>query len=595
MWGQIQSNNEQKNIMLKRASGEHIHIAFIGRGKAEFVKLEQRLQILKFPFQVTVTFHEFSPSLSQQIAWSSVDLLMIDYDATAKQLKHFLYDVRLLEAYLPIVLLTNIAEVRAASQLDSIRDDYENLEVYHSQTDETGQLLHYLVEHALEQEELLKRLNYLTGYDHLTGLVNRTVFRDKVVRLLARTHYTDHTVAVVYLGLDRFKAINDSFGHEVGDKLLGAVARRIREELRAQDSAASLGSDEFTLILDDMRSESECLARVRKILDAITESFVIKGHTVHMTASAGVSLFPSSGKSGDELIRNAHTAMYKAKEFGGDTFQVYTPEMNVEALSQLKMENHLRHAVGKGELQLYYQPQVNIHTNQVVGVEALLRWTNHELGSVSPAEFIPIAEETGLIIPIGEWIIEETCQQIKKWQELGIPPIRVSINISSRQFREKKLAQDIKRILDNTQIDPSMLALELTESLVMDDAVSSSTSLSLFREMGIQVHVDDFGTGYSSLSYLKLFPIDVLKIDRSFIRDISTDPNDAIISAAIIGLAHNLGMEVVAEGVETKEQLEFLREKNCDIVQGFYFAKPMPADGFVQWFNNADFSKDNAA
>lgn len=456
-------------------------------------------------------------------------------------------------------------------------------------------ILRRVISHALQRQSLENELHYIANYDQLTGLINRSLFHENLVKAVAKAHRNDAPLSVLYLGLDRFKPINDTFGHSVGDTLLKSVSRRLKGCLREYDTVAYLGGDEFAVILDDIPTIREYSKVSTKILEVMERPFRIADHEIHVTASIGLSSFPDCGRTADDLIKSANIAMYRAKEMGRSSYQFYTAEMNMRALERLTLENSLRSALEKGQFELHYQPQVDSQNGSLRGAEALLRWKHPDMGFVSPVEFIPIAEETGMIVDIGEWVIEEVCRQIKAWDKEGFDPTRISVNISARQFQQKALVSSIFSILEKGGVAPELLGVELTESVVMGDAVSSSTTLSLLREKGIHVHIDDFGTGYSSLNYLKLFPIDTLKIDRSFIRDITNKKNDEIIATAIIGLAHNLGMEVVAEGVEDQDQLDLLKEKGCDIIQGYYTGKPMAAADFSAWRKKLESSEKKAA
>jgi diguanylate cyclase (GGDEF)-like protein len=383
----------------------------------------------------------------------------------------------------------------------------------------------------------------------------------------------------MFLDLDRFKAVNDTLGHAFGDQLLKTVAERLRGSVRETDTISRMGGDEFGVILEGINAGQDAAVVAQKIIDALSQPFDLNGHEVFVSCSIGIAVTPSS--PGDVLVRDADAAMYRAKQQGRNNYQFYTPEMNAQAFRRLTLETNMRAALEREEFVLSYQPQVDLATGRICGVEALLRWRDPNSGLVHPDEFIHVLEDSGLIIPVGEWVLRTACAQGKAWEDAGLTPVRVSVNLSGRQFNQDDLAGSLARILDETGLDPNYLELELTESLLMEDIAVSSAMLDELRVlMGLRLSVDDFGTGYSSLSYLKRFPLDTLKIDRSFVRDIATDRDDAAIVASIIGLAHNLQLKVIAEGVETEEQLAYLREKGCDIVQGFYFSEPLPAEDF---------------
>jgi len=386
----------------------------------------------------------------------------------------------------------------------------------------------------------------------------------------------------MFLDLDRFKIINDTLGHPMGDRLLKGVAQRLRSCLREGDTVARLGGDEFMVVLPAI-AHAEDAARVgQRILDALSVPFNFEGHELHIGVSIGIALYPNDGKSAEALLKNADIAMYRAKEQGRNNYQFYTPALNDMAFERLTLENSLRRALERREFVVHYQPQVSLNTGQIVGMEALVRWRHPELGLVAPMKFIPVAEETGLIVPIGEWVLQMACAQNKAWQEAGFPPLRVTVNLSARFFRRKDLMETVARILKETGLDPDYLELELTEGTTMENAEATIRTLHELKEMGVHLSIDDFGTGYSSLSYLKRFPLATLKIDRLFVQDITTSSDGAVITLAIIAMAHSLGLKVIAEGVETEEQLAFLRAHRCDEMQGYLFSRPIPAEAFTQ-------------
>ncbi|MCG3110934.1 MAG: EAL domain-containing protein [Candidatus Manganitrophus sp. SB1] len=441
-----------------------------------------------------------------------------------------------------------------------------------------------ITERKLSEE----RLQYLANHDSLTGLPNRALFMEHLRLALMTAKRHQRLVAVLFLDLDRFKLINDTLGHGVGDLLLKGVADRLNICLRRTDTVARLnamngtvarlGGDEFTLLLTDIAQTQDVPIVVQRIVNIFMTPFFVEGHELFVTPSVGISLYPNDGDTPDKLLRNADTALYRAKEQGRNNYQFYLPEMNAKVSERLAMENSLRKALEKNEFLLHYQPQVDLNTGAIVGMEALVRWHHAESGLISPAKFIPLAEETGLILPIGEWVLRTACAQNKAWQEAGLPPIRVAVNLSGRQFQQRNLIETVRRILTETGLGAEFLELELTESILMQKIEIITSVLSELEGMGIQISVDDFGTGYSSLSYLKRFPISNLKVDRSFVSDITTDPDDAAITSAIINMAHSLKLKVVAEGVETAEQLAFLRSLKCDGMQGYFFSRPLAAE-----------------
>ncbi len=429
-----------------------------------------------------------------------------------------------------------------------------------------------------EKKHAEERLTFLAHHDSLTDLPNRILFMDRLSQALARVKWHQRLVAVLFLDLDHFKRINDSLGHDMGDLLLKAVAERLSSCVRAGDTVARMGGDEFTIVLADVAQTEDVPKVAQKIVDAISKPFSLMGQEFFITISMGISIFPNDGQDAQTLVKNAYAAMYRAKEQGRNHYQHYSPAMNVRTLERLALESNLRHALERKELLLHYQPRVDLETGRITGVEALLRWQYPDLGLVSPSQFIPLAEETGLIIPIGEWVLRTACAQNKLWQSMGLSPVRVSVNLSARQFEQRNLVETIGRVIKETGLDPNYLELELTEGLIMKNAEITIATLRSLHEMGIQISIDDFGTGYSSLSYLKRFPIHALKIDQSFVRDIITDPDGTVIVTAIILLAHSLKLKVIAEGVETKDQLDFVRSLKCHEIQGYLFSKPLPAE-----------------
>jgi diguanylate cyclase (GGDEF)-like protein len=431
------------------------------------------------------------------------------------------------------------------------------------------------------QSELLstrETLRVQATHDPLTGLPNRLLFGDRLTQRLAQARRQEQLLAVMFLDLDRFKLINDTLGHNVGDMLLRSVSKRLKGTLREIDTIARMGGDEFTIILPDISTSEDATVVAGKVLHVLAEPVTVEGHELFVSASMGISLFPSDGSTAEALVRNADTAMYRAKEQGRNNYQVYTEALNAAAVKQVTLEHSLRRALQRNEFLLHYQPQVSIKTGKVLGTEALIRWRQPDLGLVSPAQFIPLAEETGLILPISEWVLSTACMQNKSWQDAGLPHMNVAVNISARQFEQDELTPMVKRALKASGLDPQYLDLELTESTLMQNPDMAVTILQKLKDMGVRVSIDDFGTGYSSLSYLKRFPIDAVKIDQSFVRDITTNPDDAAIAGAVVAMAHSLKLKVIAEGVETLDQLEFLRGLRCDEMQGYFVSPPVPAE-----------------
>ncbi len=446
-------------------------------------------------------------------------------------------------------------------------------------------------ENALREQQ--SRLNYMAFHDTLTGLPNRSLFYDRINHGLARAQRSSNKVVLMLLDLDRFKNINDSLGHDAGDLLLKAVSRRLHESIRGMDTIARLGGDEFVVVLEGINDVEDVTYIANKLLTTLARPINIHGHEISTTVSIGISIFPQDGDNTEELLKHADIAMYKAKELGKNNYQFYTAGMNATAVNFLLLENDLRRAIEQDQLTLYYQPQIDLQSGKLMGVEALVRWRHPERGLVSPAHFISLAEETGLIVPLGEWVLREACRQQKAWIETGNFVGKVAVNLSARQFRQQKFAERIADILTEAQLPAKYLELEITETSAMEHAGETINMLNLLNQMGLSLAIDDFGTGYSSLAYLKRFPIQKLKIDRSFISDIYTDQNDAAIAKSIIGLAHNMMLNVVAEGVENENQAEWLRCQGCDQAQGFLFAKPMSARQLESFFSDGTFSFNN--
>lgn len=444
-----------------------------------------------------------------------------------------------------------------------------------------------LAEDALREQQA--RLNHMAFHDALTGLPNRALFYDRIAHGLARARRSDSQLVLMLLDLDRFKNINDSLGHDAGDMLLKTIAQRLKNDVRDMDTVARLGGDEFVVVLEAMDERSDITQVANKILTALARPMNVFGHDISTSVSIGISVYPQDGSTTEELLKHADVAMYKAKEAGKNDFKFYAEGMNASAVNFLLLENDLRRGIEQEQLQLYYQPQIDLSSGKLIGMEALVRWQHPQRGMVSPVHFIPLAEETGLIEPLGDWVLREACRQLKRWQELDKYHGTVAVNLSPRQFQHGDFVARVEEILTAADLPAEYLELEITETSAMEHAGESINLMNRLNSMGISLAIDDFGTGYSSLAYLKRFPIQKLKIDRSFINDVATDSNDAAIAKSIISLAHNMGLKVLAEGVEDKHQMEWLRARGCDQAQGYYYSQPISARQMEQHLVNGRF------
>jgi diguanylate cyclase len=433
-----------------------------------------------------------------------------------------------------------------------------------------------IIRDITERKRNEKKINQMVYRDPLTGLPNRLLLNDRLSQALELADETKQTIGIMFIDLDRFKYINDTLGHAVGDQLLIEIAKRIQVCVGKNDTVCRQGGDEFIVLIPNTTAD-EVSKIAQKIVDLFSSSVMVNEQELFVTPSIGIAMYPGDGRDIETLIKNADTAMYRVKEQGKNNFQFYTPEMNEAVTKKMKLEIGLRKALERNEFKIVYQPQFDVETGGIIGVEALLRWHHPEWGTISPAEFIPIAEETGLILQIGEWVLHGACLQNKALQNAGYAPLRMAVNISSRQFQQSDLVERVSRILRETELAPQYLELELTESIIQDSKYAVA-KMQVLKEMGIHLSIDDFGTGYSSLSYLKTFPIHTLKIDQSFTRNIYADPKDASLVETIIAMAHNLDLKVIAEGVETEEQLHFLQQKQCNEAQGYYFSRPISAE-----------------
>jgi len=453
-----------------------------------------------------------------------------------------------------------------------------------------------------------REMTYAAEHDFLTGLPNRLLLNDRIGQAIATARRYNKTVAVLFLDLDGFKHINDSLGHPIGDKLLQSIAKRLVACVRASDTVSRQGGDEFVVLLSEVRRAEDAAVATKRIVEAVTGSHSIDEHELHVsaaitagrmlqavagshsvdrrdlhiTASIGISVYPDDGEDAETLLKNADTAMYQAKEHGRQSYRFFEPEMNVHAVERQFIEESLRLAVQRQEFLLHYQPVVDMATGAIIGAEALIRWLHPERGLIPPLQFIPVAEDCGLIVPIGAWVLREACSQARAWVDVGLPAMTMAVNVSALEFRDENFLENLFSALGDTGFDPKSLVVELTESLLMKHAEAAATILQSLRQVGIQVAIDDFGTGYSSLGYLRKFPLDALKIDQSFVRQIDTAGEDTAIVTAVIGMAQSLNLRVIAEGVETLAEIKFLQAHHCDEGQGYYFSRPVPAEQFAK-------------
>jgi diguanylate cyclase (GGDEF)-like protein len=485
--------------------------------------------------------------------------------------------VRMAVPQMPVVVLSGRDDEQIALRaLQGGAEDY----LVKGQGD--GDLIARAIRYAIERKKAEERLAYLAQYDPLTGLANRALFHDRLEQALARAARSGDAVALLFVDLDRFKAVNDTVGHAGGDQFLQEVAWRIAGRVRESDTVARLGGDEFALILEGLRDARDAAKVARDLLTRLSEPVALDGYEIPVSASIGIAVQPPS--EGDRLLKDADAAMYRAKRMGGNHHRFYTEEMDVQAAARLSLERDLRRALEEDALLPYYQPMVDLTTGKVVGAEALMRWRHPQRGFVPPVEFIPVLEETGLILPAGERILRLACRQSRAWRDAGLPPVRVAVNVSGRQFGQGHLPDTVSGALLDSGLAPNSLELEITESLLVEDGAASLRALYELREAveRVRIAIDDFGTGYSSFHRLKSLPVETLKIDQTFIAGIPGAREDMAISAALISLAHDLGITVTAEGVETAEQVAFLREHGCDEAQGYYFGRPVPAEEFAR-------------
>jgi len=534
-------------------------------------------------FNTQLTRLESMTAAETYLAKHTVDVILLDLGLPDAQGLEVIRRAHAAAPGVPLVVLTGLDDESLAVQaLQLGAQDY----LIKGQIETRGLLraLRYAIERKSMESAALtmaQQMAHSAEHDFLTGLPNRMLLNDRIGQAITLARRQTRKAAVLFLDLDGFKHINDSLGHPVGDRLLQSIAKRLVGCIRGSDSVSRQGGDEFVVLLLDLERAEDASVTARRMLEAVALPHCVDQHDLHVTASIGVSVYPDDGPDADTLIKNADTAMYQAKENGRRSFQFFKPAMNVRAVERQFIEETLRLALERRELVLHYQPKVNLMTGAIAGAEALIRWTHPMRGPIAPAQFIPVAEECGLILRIGAWVLREACTQARTWMDAGLPVSSVAVNVSAMEFQDKKFLDGLFAILSETGLDPRFLELELTESVLMKRAESTASILQILRKRGVQVAVDDFGTGYSSLSYLRKFPVDALKIDQSFVRQISADGADTTIVKAVIGMARGLSLRVIAEGVETAEEVAFLRAYRCEEAQGYYFSRPVPAQQFA--------------
>ncbi len=505
------------------------------------------------------------------------DVVLLDYQGDHGSGPAILAKAVQMGASVPIIVMT--AELDRNVDREAIRSGASD---YLLKGRIDSQILERTLRYAIERKSAEARLARLAHYDALTNVPNRILFRDRLGRALERARRSQQTVALFFIDLDGFKQVNDTLGHEAGDELIRTVAERLSHCMRKSDSVARIGGDEFTVILEDVATTSDIVNVARKAIDVISRPVTLGTQQVFVGASIGIAVYPEAGDTVDALLQHADMAMYQAKNLRGSAYRFYTEKMNVEAMNQMYLEADLRRALRRGEFELYYQPRIALDDERIAGVEALLRCNHPVRGVVSPADFIPLAEEVGLIVPLGYWVIHRACEDMRTLDARGVDPIHVAVNLSFKQFADEKFAQTVRNIIEAAGINARRLEFELTETAIMANAEDTERCMHTIRELGPTFSLDDFGTGYSSFAHIQRLPIGALKIDRSFVKNLPQTQDDATIVKAMISLAHNLGLQVIAEGAETAEQVRFLREHDCDQAQGYFFSRPVTFTDLLQ-------------
>lgn len=524
----------------------------------------------------------------ERIAQEKIDLTILDLSLPDAQGLECFMEFRRHAPQLPVIVLSGSDDEQLAIQ--AVQNGAQD---YLVKGNVDSKSLVRAVRYALERHRMLteienlhKNERYLAYHDMLTGLPNRQLFYERLRQAVVHSKRNTKMLAILFIDLDGFKTVNDTLGHRAGDLLLKSIAEKLKSSVRENDTVARLGGDEFTIKLADIVHPRDATKVAEKILRLFFEPFTVEGKELFITASIGISIYPHHGHDAEMLVKNADLAMYRAKQQGKNKCTLYDLSFHALDNDRFAQKNSLMKALEAGELIAHYQPQMNLNNGTISGIEALVRWQHPEMGYLLPERFIPLAEETGLIVPLGEWMLRTACEQAKAWQDAGYHPGKVAVNISARQFRNNGLAETVSKTLKDTALAPDQLVLEITESCAMEDVEYTKKTLQELKNLGVSIALDDFGTGYSSLNYLKRFPVDKLKIDRSFVKGIPTNANDRAITAAIIALAHCLQLEVIAEGVENEEQLSFLRSEKCDEIQGYHFSQPLPDRGVAKLFES---------
>jgi diguanylate cyclase (GGDEF)-like protein len=590
LYASLRQGEERVSVAEPPSHSSHVRVLLVGGDAQDADSIAALLDASRSIAFELVAEPELSAGLARAEG-RNVDVMLLCIDAADAPRLGQLAEVRMSAPLLPVVVLSDVDDESVA--LKALQSGARG---YLVRSELNPRLLSTTLGAALESHRMILQLNtarerarHLATHDQLTGLANRSLFHDRLTQAVSSARRSRQKLAVLFVDLDGFKSINDTLGHAVGDGLLRGIARRIASCLRETDTAARLGGDEFAILLTNLATELDAATVARKLLATLGEPLQFRQQSTTIRCSVGIASFPRDAQDAEVLLKRSDTAMYHAKQRGGNRFDFYTEDMNAAIQRRVALEDRLRTALERREFLIHYQPQFDLTRGRIIGAEALLRWKHPELGLVSPGHFLPIAEETGLIVPLGDWILRSACEQNARWNKAGHRGLRVSVNVSSQQFLEPGLADVVKSALDESGLAPISLELEITESSLLRDVEITINTLRRLKDLGVRLAIDDFGTGYSSLAYLKRLPIDVLKIDQSFVAALTTDPADATITQTIVQLAAGLNLTTIAEGVETLEQLLLLGSYGCSRMQGFLFGKPAPAHVFEGWIDNPPF------